>query len=227
MARSIADVFRQAARTHEKRISAFIDHLPTTEDRRRFFEAARLFLSFDREIMSLPPARRRTLLNKPIEEDTNQQSIIVAALWQASKRLLRENLPGDDDDDDDDLRLFGARILMARLTVGGLQGISDRRALMDAALQLRELGTAAELARSTQGGRSARRDALSETSAQRKLQSARLKVEAEKLRKERPNLRSKRDRADKLNKRFKKNGWDAWPTSDALVEYARRNDIKI
>lgn len=229
MSRGVAAVFREAGRIHnatgERRLAAFLENLPTDEDRSRFLDAARAFLSFDWKIRNLTPGRRKALLHVPIE-NADQEANVVAALWLASDRLLRENPPGDGKSELD-IQLFGTRLLMARLIVGGLQGASDRRALLDAALLLRELSESAQLIRSKNEGKSGRLDALSDENAERKRRSALLRGEAEKIRSERPTLRSKKDRADKLNKRFQKQGWKPWPSPDALVQFARRNGIKI
>jgi hypothetical protein len=125
--------------------------------RRTKTEAAflmQLGLFFDWKIRNLTPGRRKALLHVPIE-NADQEANVVAALWLASDRLLRENPPGDGKSELD-IQLFGTRLLMARLIVGGLQGASDRRALLDAALLLRELSESAQLIRSKNEGKSGR-----------------------------------------------------------------------
>jgi hypothetical protein len=217
---SIADVFREAGERHiaagAKHLAAFIESLPTEEDRSRFLDAARAFLSFDPELGRLPTGRRRDLLHA-------NGSDLATALWQVAKRLLDEDPPSKNSGLDSDIQLFGARLLMARLIIGGLRGASDKSALINAALALRELSNDAQAIRSKSAGETARREALEENSAERTRLVARLKAEAESLLKT-TRLRFKRDRARHLNKRM---GADAWSTADALVEFARRNGIKI
>jgi hypothetical protein len=162
-------------------------------------------------------------LHGPIE--TADQSSVIGALWQASERLLQEDLPRGAGSDLE-LELFGTRILMATLIVRGLRGPSDKSALMDAALALHEMSDRAGRLRNMSEGKSGRLDALADGSAQRKGLSALLRTEAEKLLKV-TRLRSKRDRANVLNKRIQKLTGFAWPTRDALAEFARRNKIKI
>jgi hypothetical protein len=217
----VAEVFRSAG---ERYLAAFLGSLPTDEDRSRFVEAARLFLSFDQKIRNLPPGPRRVLLRAPIK-DANQKSRIIAELWGAATRLLREDAPSDRGSELD-IQFFGARVLMARLIVGGLQDTSHRDALLKAALLLRELGDSAGLIRSKSGGKSSRLEALSESSAEHKRRSALLKTEAEKLRKRRPDL-SQSARASHLNRQLQRQGQQPWTTNAAMLEYARRNGIKI
>jgi hypothetical protein len=219
VSRSVADVFREAGQRHladgERCLSAFLENLPTEEDQRRFLEAARAFLSFDSGIRNLPAARRSALLNTPIEAD------LISELWLASDRLLHEDQPGGRHSDLE-IQLYVARVLMAKLIVGGLQGASDRNALMNAALRLRELSEQAQATRSKIEGKNARSEAI-ENDPRYKRRLTLLKSEADKLRKTTRLLR-KRDRARQLNKRM---GSDAWPSPDALTEFARRNNIKI
>jgi hypothetical protein len=219
--RSVADAFREAGQRH---LAALVARLPTDNDERRFFEAAKAFLSFDGGTRRLPSARRKALLNAPIE--TADTSAILASLWAAVQRVLKENPPGDSASNAE-AQLFGYRVLMARLIVGGLHGASDRRALTEATLQLREMDGLARLARSESAGKSGRLEALSDTNAQRERRSAWLRTEAEKVRRERPNLGSQVDRANTLNKRAQKAGWTPWRSNRALIAYAYRNHIKI
>jgi len=221
--RGVADVFVEAGHRHveavQRRLAAFIESLPTEKDRSRFLDAARAFLSFDPEIGSLLPGRRRILLH-------TEGSDLAIALWQASERLLQEDRPREAVSDLE-VELFGVRLLMATLIVGGLQGASDRRALKEAALLLRELDSDAQKIRSKSGGKSGRLDALADNSSQQAQRVALLKTEAEKLRRERPHLRSQRERAAKLNRRFQKQDLPHWSTPGALIEFARRNKIKL
>jgi hypothetical protein len=222
LSRSVAEVFREAGRFHiargDKRLAVFLENLPHKEDQRRFFEAARAFLSFDLKIRNLPAAKRSALVRAPIES-------ILTELWRASYRVLREDHPGVGASELD-VQLFGTRLLMARLIVGGMQGTDDKKTLLDAALLLRELSDRAREIRSESEGKRGRLDTLAGGDAQRKRLSALLRTEAEKLLKD-TRLRSKRDRANVLNKRIQKLTGFAWPTRDALVEFARRNKIKI
>jgi hypothetical protein len=223
LSRSVAEVFREAGRVHiargDKRLAVFLENLPRKEDQRRFFEAARAFLSFDLKIRNLSAAKRSSLLRAPIES-------ILTELWRASYRVLREDHPGVGASELDE-QLFGTRLLMARLIIGGIQGAADKKALLNAALLLRELSDDAREIRSKRGGKSGRHEALAESNAQRAQQATRLKSEAEKLRQERPHLRSQRDLADKLNRRFRKQGWQPWASPRALIEFARRSGIKL
>jgi hypothetical protein len=218
MSRSVADVFREAGKRHvaagAKQLAAFIEKLPTNEDYRRFMDAARGFLSFDMKTRNLLPERRRTVLSAEGRK-------LAVALWEAAERLLKEDPPSEKQSSGSDLRLFGTRLLMAKLIVRGLQGASDKRVLFEAALQLRELGAYAQATRSKSEATNARREALADSSAQRGQRVARLKTEAGKLRNS--HLR-KSDRARRLNRSM---GPEAWPTADALIAFARRNAIKI
>jgi hypothetical protein len=223
---SIADVFREAGKRHvaagAKRLAAFIESLPTDEDYSRFTDAGRDFLSFDGEIQNLPAGRRRTA--RQVEG-----SEFVTALWEAARRVLKENPPSEKQHSDFDFRLFGTRLLMARLIIGGLRGASDKKALMEAALLLRGLSEDAKAIRSKSEAKKARHEKLTENSAQHAQRVQFLKTEAEKLLKteaEKPrNLRlRKSDRARQLNKRM---GAYTWPTHNALIAFARRNRIKI
>jgi hypothetical protein len=94
---------------------------------------------------------------------------------------------------------------------------------MEAALQLRERSADAEMVRSKRGGKTARQEALDDSSAQRAQRVARLKTEVKKLN-ETTKRQPKRNRARHLNRRM---GADAWPTADALVAFARRENIKM
>jgi hypothetical protein len=216
VSRGVADVFRDAG---ERYIAAFIESLPTEEDRSRFFDAARTFLSFDWKIRNLPPGRRRNLLHA-------NGSNLATALWQAAQRLLGEDHPSENNTSVD-IQLFGARLLMARVIVEGFRGASDRKALLEAALLLRELGDDAQNIRSKSEAKNARREALADDSAPHAQRVARLRMEAERLRRERPHLQSQRDRAAKLNRRFQKHDLQHWPSTGALIEFARRNGIKL
>jgi hypothetical protein len=211
-----------AAKAH---LAAFVESLPTDIDRKRFLDAARLFLSFDLKTRNLSAARRTALVYGPITSHAHE-SAILSELWEASRRLLAENGPPAGSSDEN-AQLSATRLLIARLVVAGILGAADRRVLLDATLLLRELTDRAQRLRSAGEGKSGRRDALSETSPQRALTAAQLRAEAEQLRKDRPHLRSKRDRARKINERFKRNGRHNWPNHDALIEFARRNKIKI
>jgi hypothetical protein len=225
LSQGVAEVFREAGRVHiargEKRLAVFLEKLPTKEDQTRFFEAARAFLSFDWKIRNLPAGRRRALLRATIE-NVDQEKNILTELWRASYRVLHEVRPGAGASELD-VQLFVTRVLMARLIVGGIQGAADKIALLDAALLLRELSDRAQETRSKSEGKNARREALTDDSAQHAQRVAHLKTEAAKLRQDRPHLRSQRERAAKLNRRFQKQGLRYWPTSGALIEFARRN----
>jgi hypothetical protein len=220
---SIADVFREAGKRHvaagAKQLAAFIENLPTDEDHRRFADAARVFLSFDMKIRNLPADRRRTELRAEGYD-------LAVALFEAAQRLSKEKPPSEKQGSDSDFQLFGMRLLMAELIVRGLQSASDKRVLLEAALQLHDLGTHAQATRSKGEAESARSEALAESSARRGQWAARLKTEAEKLRQERPSL-SQKARAEILNKRFQKQKLHYWPTPRAMIEFARRSSIKL
>jgi hypothetical protein len=123
MSRSVTDVFREAGKHYltagAKQLAAFTERLPTEEDRSRFLDAARAFLSLDGEIQRLSPGRRRAVLG-------GEGSDLAAELWHAAERLLSEDPPSENSGLD--FQLFGARLLMAKLIIEGLQGASDKGA---------------------------------------------------------------------------------------------------
>jgi hypothetical protein len=217
----VAEVFRSFGKRYladeEKRLAAFLTSLPTDEDRSRFAEASRLFLSSDPVIRKLPAGRRRALLRAP-----TLQLLLDAAdrvLSEHYSRVLSENHP------DRGSELDKARLRMAQLIVAGIHATS-RNVILQTALLLREASDKAQEVRSKSGGKSGRSEALADSSAQRGQWAARLKAEAEKLRQERPSL-SQRARAEILNRRFRKQKLHYWPTPQAMIEFARRNRIKL
>ena len=131
MSRSIADAFREAAKTHVAR-------LPTAGDRRRFLDAARGILALDEQIRNLPQRRRSALLSAPIE-NARQEAEIIAALQAVLPRVVtawREASAVDPEAIE--TRLAMIRVLLAALVARGLNGASDGATLREAALLLRE-----------------------------------------------------------------------------------------
>jgi hypothetical protein len=190
----------------EKRLAAFLTSLPTDEDRSRFAEAARLFLRSDPVIRKLPAGRRRALLRAPT----------LQLLLDAADRVLSEN------HSDRGSELDKARLRMAQLIVAGIHA-TNRNVILQTALRLREASDKAQEVRSKSGGKQGRDEAIKAADAQRNRRIARLKIEVKKI-PETTRRQSKRSRARHLNRRM---GPDAWPSADALVQFTRRNDIKI
>jgi hypothetical protein len=203
----VTEVFRSAGNLaeEEKRLVAFLKSLPTDEDRSRFLEAARLFLASDPTIRKLPADRRRAMLRAPTAQ----------LLLNAADRVFNENHPGGRSE------LDMARLRMAQLIIAGVHA-TNRNTLLQTALLLRESSDRAQAVRSKSGGKRGRSEAIKED-VQRSRRLARLETEVEKLQ-ETTKRQPKRNRARHLNRRM---GPDAWPSADALVESARRNNVKI
>jgi hypothetical protein len=206
MSRGVGYGFRIADKylaEEEKRAIASLTSPPTDEDRKSFFEAARLFLSSDPEIRKLPAGRRRATLRAPTFQ----------LLLDAADQVF----------DEDHARSGSARLRMAQLIVAGIHA-TKRRVLRETTLRLREASEQAQAVRSKSGGKSGR----SEANVRHKRRVAFLKPAAEKLL-ETTALRTEKGRARRLlNQAAKHPGiGDIWPTVEALIEFARRNRIRI
>jgi hypothetical protein len=220
-------VFREAADRHANALrsagEAHLASIPTTEDWRRFLEAARAILALDGETKRLSRGRRSALLNAPIE-NADQEAAIIGALEPALTRVLDSwRKSAGFDPESIEARLLMLRALMARLTAGGLNGAQDKNTLREATLQLRELGSLGEFSSRAKDGAKAHAWPKEGSEAD-KARAQRLRSEAQKLRKNPANLRSKRSRARVLNSLM---GKEKWSTPDALIEYARRKGIEI
>jgi hypothetical protein len=207
-----AEVFRRFGKRYlaeeEKLAVAFLTSLPTDEDRRGLLEAARLFLSSDPDIRKLPASRRRAKLRAPT----------LQLLLDAAERVFNEYHSGGGSE--------LPRKRMAQLIIAGIHA-TNRRVLRETTLRLREASDQAQAVRSKSVGERGRSEAISDDVC-RKQRVAFLKPAAEKLL-ETTALRTKKDRARRLLKQAAKQlrSGDTWPTVEALVEFARRNRIKI
>jgi hypothetical protein len=210
----VAEVFRNSSKRYlaeeEKRLAAFLTSLPTDEDRSRFAEAARLFLSSDPVIRKLPAGRRRAQLRAPTAQ----------LLLEAADRVFSEDHQGGGSE------LDRTRLRIAQLIVGGIHA-TTRRVLVETALLLRETSDQARDVRSKIEGKRGRAEAIS-GDARNKRRVAFLKPAAEHFRKT-TRLRTEKDRARRLFDQSKKQleRADRWSTVEALIEFARRNRIKI
>jgi hypothetical protein len=213
----VAEVSRNFGKRYlaeeDKRLAAFLTSLPTDEDRSRFAEAARLFLRSDPEVQKLSPSRRRAQLRAPT----------LQLLLDAADRVLSEHYSRviSENRSDRGSELDKARLRMAQLMVAGVHA-TNRNVILQTALLLREASDKAQAVRSKSGGKQGRTEAI-KGDAKRNRRLDRLKTEVKKL-SETTKRQSKRSRAHHLNRRM---GPDIWPNADALVQFARRNNIKI